>query len=129
MKKNGFTLVEVLGVLVILSVLAMISVPLINSSLNSGKEKLSKVQKKQLIKGLKNYYAENLSDFSNINETGNICKSVNELKDGGYLPDELKDPKTGKAVDDDLEVCVSKKCPEDTCKEYELVYTVVEDNS
>ncbi|MBR2708032.1 MAG: type II secretion system protein [Bacilli bacterium] len=104
MERNGFTLIEMLGVIVILSVLSLIAVPVIDRSLNQGRENLSKIQERQLIKSLKNYYAEHLSEFNDIstNEGSPTCKSSDDLKDFGYLPTDLKNPKTG----DDLTVWV-----------------------
>ena len=43
-RNKGFTLVEVLGVLVILSVIVLIAVPNINKWLKSGTEELYKTQ-------------------------------------------------------------------------------------
>ena len=99
MERNGFTLIEMLGVIVILSILSLITIPVIDRSLNQGRENLSKIQEGQLIKALKNYYAEHLSEFNNDNPT---CKSSDDLKNFGYLPTDLKNPKTG----EDLTVCV-----------------------
>ena len=103
MKKNGFTLIELLGVIVILSVLSLIAVPVIDRSLNQGKENLSDIQEGQLKKALKNYYAEHLSEFNNINNKR--CKTIEELKTDGYLPTDLKDPKTNKPLLEDINVC------------------------
>lgn len=104
MKKNGFTLIEMLGVIVILSVLSLITVPIIDRSINQGKKNLSDVQKGQLIKALKNYYAEHLSEFNNISTVQNnpSCINTDVLKDAGYLPIDLKDPKTGEDLSVDV---------------------------
>lgn len=104
MKKNGFTLIEMLGVIVILSILSLITIPVIDRSLNQGRENLSDIQERQLIKALKNYYAEHLSEFDDVStsEDSPTCKSSDDLKDFGYLPTDLKNPKTG----DDLTVLV-----------------------
>lgn len=108
MERNGFTLIEMLGVIVILSILSLITIPVIDKSLNQGRENLSKIQEGQLIKALKNYFAEHLSEFNDIStsEDSPTCKSSDVLKDFGYLPTDLKNPKTG----DDLTVlvCVRK---------------------
>lgn len=108
MKKSGFTLIELLGVIVILSILSLITIPIIDRSLNQGKENLSDIQKGQLIKALKNYYTEHLSEFNAIGE-GSDCKTVAQLKENGYLPTDLKDPKTNLDLSEDIEVCVRKE--------------------
>ena len=61
--KRGFTLAELLGVIAILGIIAMITVPVIDRSLNQGKSNLSETQEQQLIKGLKDYYAENVREM------------------------------------------------------------------
>lgn len=108
MKENGFTLIELMGVIVILSILSLITIPLIDRSLNKGKNRLSEIQKEQLIKALESYYAEHLSEFNAIGE-GSDCKTVAQLKENGYLPTDLKDPKTNLDLSEDIEVCVSKE--------------------
>lgn len=107
--KNGFTLIELLGVIVIISVLALITVPIIDSSLNKGKDNISKVQEKQLIKALRDYYASNSKDLSSM-EDGTICKTVKELQNTGFLPEKIVDPKTNhEYTDDELSVCITKE--------------------
>ena len=110
MNKNGFTLIELLGVIVILSVLSLITVPIIDRSLNQGKKNLSDVQKGQLIKALKNYYAENLVEFGSISTDQNnpSCKTIDNLKRSGYLPTDLKNPKTGSDLSEDIKICAYK---------------------
>ena len=130
MKRKGFTLIELLGVIVILSVLSLIAVPIIDRSLNQGKESLSKIQKGQLIKALESYYAEHLSEFNAVGESP-ICKTVGQLKGDGYLPVDLKDPETDTALGEDIKVCVSRKkvCHNDGYKEvcsYKASYSINE---
>ena len=110
MRKSGFTLVELLGVIVILSVLSLIAIPVIDRSLNQGKDNLSSVQEKQLIKALKNYYAENISKYSKIStDVDNpSCETIGDLKSFGYLPTDLEDPKTGSPLSEDIKVCAYK---------------------
>ena len=127
MNKNGFTLIELLGVIVILSVLSLITVPIIDRSLNQGKKNLSDIQKGQLIKALKNYYAENLGKFNIDIDDGSACRSIEDLKNDGYLPIDLKDPKTNTDLSEDIEVCVSREkvCSDDVCS-YKDSYSVDE---
>lgn len=95
--KKGFTLIEMMGVIIILSILSLITVPVIENSLRQGREKLSDIQKGQLIKALENYYAENLDLLNEISDSEDdpTCISSEFLKTNGYLPTDLKDPKTG----------------------------------
>lgn len=48
MNKKGFTLVEVLAVLVILSLLLILTIPSIKNALTNGKNKINDINKKQI---------------------------------------------------------------------------------
>ena len=48
MNKKGFTLVEVLSVLVILSLLLILTIPSIKNALTNGKNKINEINKKQI---------------------------------------------------------------------------------
>ncbi len=99
--KKGFTLVELLGVIVILAVISMIAVPLIDRSINESDEDLYNTQMNQILKAAKNYYAENLEKLNSVGETCNdecnsdCCVTLGALQKGGYLPTEVDNPKTG----------------------------------
>mgnify|MGYP003508521194 FL=1 len=64
MNKKGFTMVELLAVLILLGVLAIIAIPAINSTINSSKEKAKTVQKEIIIKAAHSYVAENRNDIA-----------------------------------------------------------------
>ena len=87
MNKKGFTLVELLGVIVILSLLTLISAIAITSIVKSSKETLSDTQKDAII------YAAKLWTKNNLNQLtqDGYCttKSVDDLKNAGYLSDTL----------------------------------------
>lgn len=48
MNKKGFTLVEILAVLVILSLLLILTIPSIRDALTNGKNKINEINKKQI---------------------------------------------------------------------------------
>ena len=107
MKNKGFTLAELLGVIAILGIIALITVPAINRSLNQGKDDLYKTQIEQLKKGAQDYYAEHLSEMpKTVNSTA--CKTIDELQKEGYLPLDIKNPKTDKAFSQTMKICVKK---------------------
>ena len=99
--KKGFTLVELLGVIVILAVISMIAVPLIDRSINEGDEDLYNTQMNQILKAAKNYYAENLEKLNSVGGgcdeecTSDCCVTLETLQKSGYLPTEVDNPKTG----------------------------------
>ena len=58
MNKKGFTLVEILAVLVILSLLLILTIPSIKNALTNGKNKIDEINKKQIEDAAKIIVAE-----------------------------------------------------------------------
>ena len=87
--KKGFTLVELLAVIVILGVISLITVVSVNSLLSDSKSSLSKVQKHNIEEAAKTYYLKEGMDENAV------CISVGDLISKGYVDaKEVKDPKT-----------------------------------
>lgn len=91
--KKGFTLVELLGVIVILGLIAMIAIPTINSAINSSREKAYDEQINTIVESARTYMSKNslkLPDQTN----GNSCSiSVATLKSAGLLDsDDIENP-------------------------------------
>lgn len=95
--KKGFTLVELLGVIVVLSVIAVIITPIITGVLKQQRESLYNSQIKLVIDAARNYVMDN-SDTLNINEYG-ITILTSDLYDKGYINRDVKDPRNGQAFD------------------------------
>lgn len=92
--KNGFTLVELLAVIVILGILAVIAGGSIISSLGGAKSDIDEVQKKLIIGTAKLYYQDNYGEdgYTFHGEDGKkvICIQENLVKEG-YLDDFVND--------------------------------------
>lgn len=95
---KGFTLVELLAVLVILGIIMTITTPIVIKSINNSAEKL---YNEQII------LLENASAKWLIEHTGEVdqsstfekCISIEELKQGGYIPStDVINPKTKEAM-------------------------------
>ena len=94
MKKNGFTLTEILGVIVILGLLFLIVAPPVINQVSSHKTEVTSLQK-QMIEEAAGLYLDSHS------ESFPACIEISTLKEAGYLNDSIKG-----AADDNL---LSKK--------------------
>lgn len=91
--KKGFTLVELLGVIVILGLIAMIAIPTINSALNSSREKAYNEQIKTIEDTARTYMSKNSLKLPDQLE-GNKCSiRISTLQQAGLLDsDDIQNP-------------------------------------
>lgn len=91
--KKGFTLVELLGVIVILGLIAMIAIPTINSALNSSREKAYNEQIKTIEDTAGTYMSKNSLKLPDQLE-GNKCSiRISTLQQAGLLDsDDIQNP-------------------------------------
>ena len=91
--KRGFTLVELLAVLILLGVVSLIAIPSIGKILNRSREKARESTKNELIKAAKNYYADNIRELPD--DGSYKCLSVSKIEENGYISnDDIVDPTT-----------------------------------
>ena len=91
--KRGFTLVELLAVLILLGVVSLIAIPSIGKILNRSREKARESTKNELIQAAKNYYADNIRELPD--DGSHKCLSVSEIEENGYISnDDIVDPTT-----------------------------------
>ena len=108
MKKNGYTLVEVLAVIIILGLLTAVIIPTVDAILESNKEKTYQLQIDMMLDALEDWGASNV--FSLPTENGeSLSKTVGELKSEGFLEKELLNPKNNKCVSNEMELTITKK--------------------
>ena len=98
-KSNGFTLVELLAVIVILAIVSLIAVPNISGLLNKGKNNMF-CQKVKSIEAAAKYYAQDYADKLTFNNDISSVK-VATLLEYGYIKEDNKnkndvtDPRDG----------------------------------
>ncbi len=98
--KKGFTLVELIGVVIILALIALLAFPPILNSIIKTKTELSDASKEILYNATNLYVSENLNDFPKRN--GNIfCVTLNTLSSKEYLPTKVYDSVTGEEISQD----------------------------
>ena len=93
MKKNAFTLVELLGVIIILTIIALITVPLITSTVQNSQKKAENAQSQLFEKAAQEYVSEHL-----YTDCKNICEiNLSTLQKEGYLdPGKINTSETDK---------------------------------
>ena len=90
--KKGFTLVEVLGVLVIIGVLALIAVPKITEYMQNGKTRYNEKLGGQLLLSGKSYFSDNKQDLpTTANDKKYSYITWDELDSEKYTTNKLTD--------------------------------------
>lgn len=90
MKKNAFTLLELLGVVIILGVLSLITFPIILNQIKNAKQGIKDSTKTLIIDAAKDYYEDNTNNYDLI-EGMTYCINISTLTDNNYLNKKIKD--------------------------------------
>ena len=97
--KKGFTLVEVLGVLVILTIIFAVTIPLVINNVNNTKEKVWEQTVAHIKEGTKLYLREYKEDFPDLNVVGSTIEvSLSEIIDNGFMEPPIINPITDQTV-------------------------------
>lgn len=111
MKNKGFSLVELLAVIILLGILAVILVPNMYSHLQDSKDDLYDTQVNIIKEAAKNYVADNIENIICSSDGSSEDISLYDLQSGGYLKEDIKNPKTNKNFDSNQTVkvtCIEK---------------------
>ena len=93
MKNNGFTLAELLGVMVILSLISVITIPAVTDSLNTYKSKLCVTQLDEIVSAAKTWGADNILKLpTKEGETYQV--TLKTLSEYGYIDSKVTNPIT-----------------------------------
>ena len=96
--KKGFTLVELLAVIIILGLLTIIAIPSIIGILNNEKENISDSMKNIIINASSLYIEDNSGVYPKVNNNV-YCIKLESLVNDNILSKPLKDPVTNKEID------------------------------
>ena len=116
--KKGFTLVELLGVIIILAVIATVAVISIAQSIQKGKKTACLAEEKSIIEAAKTWQTDNPII------TANNIYVLTMLTNSGYLEKDLKNPMTGKAykVGTHVKITPAEEEAGNYSYDYKLVY-------
>lgn len=94
MKQKGFTLIELVMVILILGIIAIITVPTINGVLKDSKERTYNNQIKTIEDTTRTYMSKHSLELPNRNSEDSKCITVEKLKQEGLLSnDDIINPK------------------------------------
>ena len=108
MKNRGFTLVELLAILVILGILGTIITPVVQKTLKANKEKVYEIMIEQVKDYTKDYLAKNTAVLPDNEGDTNVIKFV-DLKKEGLLQINVVNPITGNIISNESIIKVTKK--------------------
>ncbi len=88
MKKNGFTLIELVGSIVILAIIALVAFPALLNMLNKGENQVDDSVKSVVISAAEKYVNDHIDNYPK-QLTGGAVRTytinVSTLKDNGYI--------------------------------------------
>ena len=103
LSKKAFTLVELIGVVIILALIALLAFPPILNSIRKTKFELSDASKEVLYNATDLYVSKNLNDFPK-REGNTFCITLETLVTNEYLPTKVYDSTTGEEIPLDSKV-------------------------
>lgn len=109
MKKNkGFTLIELMAVLIIIALLVIVVTPITSKLINNNRNKIYDDQVKSIISSAKIWGAEHPGQLPDKGEK-DVIITLGELRAGGYVDKDLENPLTNKPFDDGCEVTITNR--------------------
>lgn len=118
--KKGFTLVELIGVIVLIGIIALIAIPSVDYLIKKTKNNAYDRTLDTIIDGLRNWTTDNKEL---IYEDGTeIILTLADLKEQGYIDFDIKNPKTNACLDNTMEFKIIKVKDENNDKyEFEII--------
>ena len=107
MNKKGFTLVEVIGVIILLGVIVGIATLTINNSLKKNKEALYEAQVENIIRNAKTWASRNVFSLPEENNEF-IIVTLGQLKKDGFAEDSIINPRIDEQFSNDLQIKITR---------------------
>jgi len=106
-RRKGFTLVELMGVLVIIGLLSLILIPITSSLLKEQTEKQYEQQIVNIELASKNFGSDNLAILPN-KDGEYMYITIGQLKAMGYMDEEIINPISNKVISDCAQIKITK---------------------
>ena len=95
--KKGFTLIEMLAVLILMSLVALLSAPAIINQITDKRNEISESTLDIIYSGAKLYF-DDYNIVDSLEQNTEYCVSLDFLSQKGYIKSPIKDYKTGKEI-------------------------------
>lgn len=128
MKNKGFTLVELIATLIVLSIVALIVVPNIYENIKEAKKGIKITQLESIVDSAKEWAADHITELSIEKDTYVFLK---DLQSGGYIDYNLYKNTDGEQYNDNLFVLIESKvieADEWNNENYKYTYTIYDTN-
>lgn len=120
MKKNAFTLVELMAIIVIMASILLIILPAINGTIKNSEEKKKQDALNSIYMAAENYVMANYDEYSSLDDIGSVeYVYITDLISNNYLSIDTVNPNNDLAFNSKDAVKVTKK--QDGTFSYELI--------
>ena len=106
--KKGLTLIEMVGVVIVLGIIALIAVAAIDRNMRQNREELYAFQIKSIEEGAKNY-ATRYANLMPTSEGDTFPINLGALKEGGFVKPDIENPLTRNPFPDCLQVIIRRR--------------------
>ena len=106
--KKGFTLVELISIIILLGVIGLIVFPTVSNSIRDSKDKLVQAQLEE-IRLAAEKWAYTYTDLLPSEENGAITITLLELKKAGFVSLDIRNPKTEELLPNDMIITITLK--------------------
>lgn len=121
MRKNGFTLIEIIGVLVVLAMIILLTLPNLMETLRRAEEKTYDDFLKTIELISENYISDN-EELLDLTDPGDsLVIKVKDLIDSGLINSKIINPKTEKVINEDDFITVTVETDKTMKYEFESI--------
>lgn len=106
--KKGFSLIELMAVIVVLGLISVIVVPAVDRFIRNSQQSAYDAQIDNIIDGAKNWAADNYTSLP-ANNGESITINLGQLKTGKYVREDIVNPKTDELFSNNLLITITNK--------------------
>lgn len=109
MNEKGFTLVELLAVIVLLGLISLLTIPVVDRIMKDNREKADDVNVDTILNASYDYVQKNPSNLPNNIDGDSATFTLGEVISSGLLKEDIVNPKTNSEYSNDSVITVTFK--------------------